>query len=75
MAIDDVIVLANSHCTLPTTTTTPATTTTLGRHTPVSCDFENNLCSWTHDLTASGKWLRHQGNTSDLQTGPLFGKY
>ncbi len=74
IAIDDILVLPNSHCTVPTTTTTTLPTSTLGRYTPLSCDFEKDICQWTHDLTASGNWSRHQGQSSDFHTGPHFGK-
>ena len=74
VAIDDVLVLSNSQCTIPTTTTTTLGTTTLGRYTPLSCDFEKDLCQWTHDTTAPGYWSRHQGQLNDFHTGPHYGK-
>jgi hypothetical protein len=74
IAIDDILVLPNSHCTVPTTTTTTVATTTLGRYTPLSCNFERDICLWTHDLTASGNWSRHQGQPNDFHTGPHYGK-
>ncbi|CAF5149593.1 unnamed protein product, partial [Rotaria magnacalcarata] len=51
IAIDDLLVQSNSQCTLPTTTTTIGTTTTLGLYTPLSCNFENDICQWRNDLT------------------------
>ena len=73
IAVDDVRVLAGSQCTVPTTTTTLRPTTTLGRHTPLSCDFENGTCRWTDDLTASGKWARRQGQLNGFLVGPHYG--
>ncbi|CAF4840990.1 unnamed protein product, partial [Rotaria sp. Silwood1] len=68
IAIDDLLVLRNSHCAVPTTTTTTTTAiTTLGLNTSLSCNFENDICKWTHDLTISGKWSRRQGQTNGLQ--------
>ncbi|UJR31098.1 hypothetical protein I4U23_018606, partial [Adineta vaga] len=72
MALDDILVMTGSHCTIPTTTTTRAPVTTIGGHTPLSCNFENDTCKWTHDLTVSGKWSRHQGQPSDFHTGPHY---
>ncbi|CAF3769976.1 unnamed protein product, partial [Adineta steineri] len=72
MALDDILVLTGSQCTIPTTTTTAVPTTTVGRHTPLSCNFENDTCRWTDDSTASGKWSRHQGQQNDFHTGPHY---
>ena len=74
IAIDDIRVLPNAACILPTTTTTTTTTTTPGRHTPLSCDFEKDMCKWTHDIAASGKWSRRQGQASGFLPGPHYGK-
>ena len=73
IAIDDVRVLENSQCTIITTTTTSRPTTTLGRHTPLSCNFENGTCRWTDDLTASSKWTRRQGQLNGFLVGPHYG--
>lgn len=73
IAIDDVLVLSNSQCNIPTTTTTTTLATTLGRYTPLSCDFERDLCKWTNDLTQSGNWSRHQGQPNGFHTGPHYG--
>ncbi|CAF4086941.1 unnamed protein product, partial [Rotaria sordida] len=67
IAIDDLLVLRNSQCAVPTTTTTTTAITTLGLDTSLSCNFENDICKWTHDLTISGKWSRRQGQTNGLQ--------
>jgi hypothetical protein len=74
MAIDDLLVTANTQCEIPTTTTTPPTTTTLGLHTPLSCNFENDLCQWTDDSSVHGKWKRRQGQTNGIFIGPHYGK-
>lgn len=74
IAIDDVLVLPNSQCSIPTTTTTTTPTTTLGRHTPLSCTFENGTCQWTSDPTASGQWTRRQGQSDGFLVGPQTGK-
>ncbi|CAF0847412.1 unnamed protein product, partial [Rotaria sordida] len=67
IAIDDLLVLSNSHCTIPTTPSTTTTTVTPGRYTPLSCNFENDTCKWTHDFTVSGRWTRRQGQTNGPQ--------
>ncbi|CAF4185562.1 unnamed protein product, partial [Rotaria sp. Silwood2] len=67
IAIDDVLVLSNSHCTIPTTTSTTTRATTPGRYTPLSCTFESDTCRWTHDSTASGNWSRRQGQINGPQ--------
>jgi hypothetical protein len=74
MAIDDLLVTSDSQCIVPTTTTTTITTTTLGRYTPLSCNFEIDTCRWTDDTTASGRWTRHKGQADDFHTGPHYGK-
>ena len=74
MAIDDVLVMPNSQCSIPTTTTTRAPITTPGRYTPLSCTFENGTCSWTDDATVAGRWKRRQGQADGLLIGPTVGK-
>ncbi len=73
MAIDDVRVTPDAQCIIPITTTTAPPPTTPGIHTPLSCDFENDLCQWTLDLSLSDRWLRRQGQTNTL-FGPHYGK-
>lgn len=74
MAIDDLLVTTNAQCEIPTTTTTTPSTTTAGVHTPLSCDFETDLCLWTDDSSISGRWKRRQGSSSDVSIGPHYGK-
>ena len=74
MAIDDILVTPDTQCFIPTTTTTLPTTTTPGRHTPLSCDFENNTCKWTDDTSVNGRWKRRQGQASSSSFGPTYGK-
>jgi hypothetical protein len=76
MAIDDVRVTPLAQCLIPggTTTTTLPTTTTLGLHTPLSCNFETDICKWTDDTSASGKWKRRQGQLNGNLFGPNYGK-
>jgi len=74
MAIDDVLVTSNAQCLVPPITSTSTTTTTPGRHTPLSCDFEIDICKWTDDLSVSGKWKRRQGQSNGLVFGPHYGK-
>jgi len=73
MAIDDILVTPDMQCFIPTTTTTLPTTTTLGRHTPLSCDFENNTCQWSDDTTVTGRWKRRQGQNDTSSYGPTYG--
>lgn len=73
IAIDDVLVTPNAQCLIPVTTTTTETTTTLGLHTPLSCDFEKDICLWTDDSSASGKWKRRQGQSTSILVGPNYG--
>jgi hypothetical protein len=74
MAIDDVLVMPNSQCNIPTTTTTRAPITTPGRYTPLSCNFENGTCSWTNDIAVAGRWKRRQGQADGSLVGPSVGK-
>ena len=74
MAIDDIAVSMNAQCLIPMSTPTTVTTTTLGLHTPLSCDFEMDICQWTDDSSVSGKWKRRQGQSSSSFIGPHYGK-
>ncbi len=73
MAIDDLLVTENTQCLVPPTTTTVETTTTLGLHTPLSCNFETDICKWSDDTSVSGRWKRRQGQSS-TSIGPHYGK-
>ena len=73
MAIDDVLVTPNAQCEIPTTTTTTPSTTSVGQHTPLSCNFETDACLWINDTSASGYWKRRQGSPSDISVGPHYG--
>jgi hypothetical protein len=35
-----------------------------------SCDFENGLCDWTHDVGSSFKWMLSSGYSFSWGTGP-----
>lgn len=74
MALDDIYINPNAQCLIPPTTTTTQTTTTLGLHTPLSCDFEKDICLWTDDTSISGKWKRRQGQENGIVVGPHYGK-
>jgi hypothetical protein len=74
MAIDDLLVKPDSQCEIPTTTTSTPSTTTLGLHTPLSCNFENSTCLWTDDTSATSRWKRRQGQSSGSSVGPHYGK-
>jgi hypothetical protein len=74
MAIDDLLVTPNLQCEIPTTTTSTPSTSTLGLHTPLSCNFEDNTCLWTDDTSVTGRWKRRQGQSSGISVGPHYGK-
>lgn len=40
-----------------------------------SCDFDIDLCSYSHDLSANGRWLRGQGRLFKPETIPGYKKY
>ncbi|XP_067654503.1 MAM and LDL-receptor class A domain-containing protein 1-like [Haliotis asinina] len=60
------------------TTTSKPTSTTPRKSTahvppgskPVSCNFDNDLCSWSQISNDNFDWTRHQGSTSSGRTGP-----
>ena len=43
-----------------------------GVQTQVECDFESDLCGWTHGEAAEFQWTRNSGHTpsTDMFTGP-----
>ncbi|KAF0291757.1 MAM and LDL-receptor class A domain-containing protein 2 [Amphibalanus amphitrite] len=45
-----------------------------GVQTQVECDFEDDLCGWTHGEAAEFQWTRHSGRTpsTDMFTGPSY---
>jgi hypothetical protein len=43
-------------------------------HTPLSCDFENDTCMWSHDPDLTQNWQRRQGQSDPNQQGSDYGK-
>ncbi|XP_064649085.1 sushi, von Willebrand factor type A, EGF and pentraxin domain-containing protein 1-like [Lineus longissimus] len=52
-------------------TTEAAATSTHTSAEGFRCDFDNDICKWTHDPSSDFNWTRHQGRTPTDWTGPL----
>ncbi|XP_064649952.1 MAM and LDL-receptor class A domain-containing protein 1-like [Lineus longissimus] len=52
-------------------TTVAATTSTHTSAEGFHCNFDNDICKWTHDPSSDLNWTRHQGETPTIWTGPL----
>ena len=37
---------------------------------PFGCNFESGLCAWQQSSADEFDWIRHQGSTGSLLTGP-----
>lgn len=83
IAVDDIMFKESQYCSvtpasagpavLPIPSTTRPMTTTKDPSAPTSdfdCDFEKDLCKYTNDLSQQLMWIRNQGATSSMDTGP-----
>ena len=43
-------------------------------HTPLSCDFENGTCLWSHDPDLAQNWKRRQGQADWNEQGSVYGQ-